>query len=106
MIDSIRRPLTKEGLTAAPPSGKTYALVHGAWHGGWCWREVADTLRGMGHHVSTPTQTGVGERKHLLGKNITLDTLITRSAAADSVRTHATALDWRLSGPTVRTPGR
>ena len=28
----------------------------------------------MGHRVSTPTQTGVGERKHLLSKNITLDT--------------------------------
>ena len=53
---------------------KTYVLVHGAWHGGWCWSEVKEALRGMGHRVSTPTQTGVGERKHLLSKNITLDT--------------------------------
>jgi hypothetical protein len=53
---------------------KTYVLVHGAWHGGWCWKEVKEALRGMGHRVSTPTQTGVGERKHLLSKNITLDT--------------------------------
>jgi pimeloyl-ACP methyl ester carboxylesterase len=53
---------------------KTYVLVHGAWHGGWCWREVKEALRGMGHRVSTPTQTGVGERKHLMAKDITLDT--------------------------------
>jgi pimeloyl-ACP methyl ester carboxylesterase len=30
----------------------------------------------MGHRVSTPTQTGVGERKHLLSKDITLDTFV------------------------------
>jgi pimeloyl-ACP methyl ester carboxylesterase len=30
----------------------------------------------MGHRVTTPTQTGVGERKHLLSKDITLDTFV------------------------------
>jgi pimeloyl-ACP methyl ester carboxylesterase len=53
---------------------KTYVLVHGAWHGGWCWKEVKEALRGMGHRVSTPTQTGLGERNHLMSKDITLDT--------------------------------
>jgi pimeloyl-ACP methyl ester carboxylesterase len=56
--------------------GKTYVLVHGAWHGGWCWREVAANLRGRGHNVFTPTQTGLGERAHLISKSITLDTFI------------------------------
>ena len=61
-------------IAAAQSSSKTYVLVHGAWHGGWCWKDVADGLRSMGHRVGTPTQTGVGERKHLLSKDITLDT--------------------------------
>ncbi|TIU21784.1 MAG: alpha/beta fold hydrolase, partial [Mesorhizobium sp.] len=56
---------------------KTYVLVHGAWHGGWCWRDVAANLRKMGCHVTTPTQTGVGERAHLLCKDITPDTFVT-----------------------------
>jgi pimeloyl-ACP methyl ester carboxylesterase len=43
-----------------------YVLVHGAWHGGWCWRHVADGLRDHGHRVFTPTLTGLGERAHLL----------------------------------------
>lgn len=43
----------------------TYVLVHGAWHGGWCWREVADRLRAAGHRVFAPTLTGLGERAHL-----------------------------------------
>jgi pimeloyl-ACP methyl ester carboxylesterase len=52
----------------------TFVLVHGAWHGGWCWRRVADRLRGLGHTVFTPTLTGLGERSHLLRAGIGLDT--------------------------------
>ncbi|GAA1877661.1 alpha/beta hydrolase [Asanoa iriomotensis] len=43
----------------------TYVLVHGAWHGAWCWRPVADRLRAAGHEVVTPTLTGLAERAHL-----------------------------------------
>jgi pimeloyl-ACP methyl ester carboxylesterase len=51
-------------------------LVHGAWHGGWCYRRVADLLRGDGHRVYTPTLTGLGERSHLLSRSINLSTHI------------------------------
>src|SRR5262245_11856919 len=54
----------------------TFVLVHGAWHGGWCYRDVADELRANGHAVFTPTLTGLGERSHLNGQNITLETHI------------------------------
>jgi pimeloyl-ACP methyl ester carboxylesterase len=53
-------------------SSKTFVLVHGAWHGGWCWCRVADRLRASGHIVFTPTLTGLGERAHLLHPNIDL----------------------------------
>lgn len=52
----------------------TFVLVHGAWHGGWCWRRVSDQLERKGHKVFTPTLTGLGERSHLLSKDITLAT--------------------------------
>uniref|UniRef100_A0AAU1M3Q5 Alpha/beta hydrolase n=1 Tax=Streptomyces sp. NBC_00148 TaxID=2903626 RepID=A0AAU1M3Q5_9ACTN len=52
----------------------TYVLVHGAWHGGWCWRRAADLLRRAGHEVHVPTLTGLGERAHLLGVEIGLRT--------------------------------
>ncbi|MDB5373046.1 MAG: Pimeloyl-ACP methyl ester carboxylesterase [Belnapia sp.] len=57
-------------------AGKTYVLLHGAFHGGWCWRDVAALLRARGHRVTTPTQTGLGERRHLLSAQITLDTFV------------------------------
>lgn len=55
---------------------RTFVLVHGAWHGGWCWQRVADRLRGGGHTVFTPTLTGLGERSHLLHRGIDLTTHI------------------------------
>ena len=54
-----------------------FVLVHGAWHGGWCWRYVADRLTAHGHRVFTPTLTGLGERSHLLTAEVGLDTHIT-----------------------------
>jgi pimeloyl-ACP methyl ester carboxylesterase len=53
--------------------GKTFVLLHGAWHGGWCWRDVANLLRAAGHTVFTPTQTGLGERRHLLSHAVDLE---------------------------------
>jgi len=53
--------------TAQPvsPRRAPIVLVHGAWHGGWCWWKVAPLLRQAGHDVYTPTLTGLGERAHL-----------------------------------------
>ncbi|HET6838941.1 MAG TPA: alpha/beta fold hydrolase [Bradyrhizobium sp.] len=64
------------GAATTQTAGQTFVLVHGAWHGGWCWSRVADRLRASGHQVFTPTQTGLGERKHLLSKDITLDVFV------------------------------
>jgi pimeloyl-ACP methyl ester carboxylesterase len=54
----------------------TYVLVHGAWHGSWCWKRVRKALEAQGHEVFTPTLTGVGERSHLLSPQINLETHI------------------------------
>ena len=56
--------------------GATFVLVHGAWHGGWCWTKVRDLLQAAGHQVFTPTLTGLGSRSHLLRPETDLDTHI------------------------------
>ena len=61
---------------AAAVAPATIVLVHGAWHGGWCWRDVRPRLEARGHRVLTPTLTGMGERLHL-------------GTAATNVATHA-----------------
>lgn len=53
-----------------------FVLVHGAWHGGWCWKKIKNLLNNQGYEVHTPTLTGLGERSHLLSPDINLDTHI------------------------------
>jgi len=54
----------------------TFVLVHGGWAGNMVWRELAPRLRKAGHDVYAPTLTGIGARKHLLNREIDLDTHI------------------------------
>ncbi len=53
-----------------------FVLVHGAWHGAWCWARVLPLLRVAGHDVHAVTLTGVGDRAHLLSPDIRLRTHI------------------------------
>ena len=48
---------------------KTFVLIHGAYHGGWCWRKVVDILEKRGHKVYAPSLTGLADRSHLLSMN-------------------------------------
>jgi pimeloyl-ACP methyl ester carboxylesterase len=51
----------------------TFVLVHGAWHGGWCWVRLARLLRDAAHEVHTPTLTGLGDRAHLARPEVDLE---------------------------------
>ena len=53
-----------------------FVLVHGAWHGAWCWRHVLPPLWAAGHRVFAVSLGGVGERAHQGPKQVTLDSHI------------------------------
>ena len=59
-----------------PSSPSIFVLVHGAWHGAWCWARVLPLLREAGHVAHAVTLTGVGERAHLLSPSVGIDTHI------------------------------
>ena len=54
----------------------TFVLVHGGWHGGWCWQRVTPFLEAAGHEVYAPTLTGLAERAAELSPDVGLDTHI------------------------------
>lgn len=56
------------------PDATAIVLVHGAWHGAWCWRRVLPLLRGAGVETHAVTLTGVGERAHLMSPDIGIET--------------------------------
>jgi pimeloyl-ACP methyl ester carboxylesterase len=50
----------------------TFILVHGAWHGAWCWQRVVPRLESHGHRVIAPDLPGMGDDKTPLGE-VTLE---------------------------------
>ena len=41
----------------------TFVLVHGSWHGAWCWYKVIARLRAAGHQVLAPDLPSLGADK-------------------------------------------
>ena len=60
--------------TDAVAVARDFVLVHGAWHGGWCWSRLAPKLRVAGRRVYCPSLTGLGDRAHLFAASVTLAT--------------------------------
>ncbi|HJV51304.1 MAG TPA: alpha/beta hydrolase family protein [Noviherbaspirillum sp.] len=58
-----------------------FVLVHGAWHGAWCWKKILPGLWTAGHRAFAVTLTGTGERAHQLAPGIALRTHIDDAAA-------------------------
>lgn len=67
--------LALAGCASGGSGGKApFVLVHGAWHGGWCWERVIPHLSAAGHRVFAPTLAGMAERAGELSAAIDLDT--------------------------------
>ena len=68
----------KEMAVAGEAHGrkKTILLVHGAWHGGWCWGLVSRDMENLGWSIFAPTLPGLGERAEEMNPTIGLDTHI------------------------------
>ena len=52
----------------------TLILIHGMWHGGWCWERLTPLLRNAGHDVHAPTLAGLAERANIHSDSIDLNT--------------------------------
>ena len=54
----------------------TYVLVHGGFHGSWCWSRLLPLLEAAGHVAYGPSLTGLGDRADLLSPEVGLSTHI------------------------------
>lgn len=82
-----RREVMLAGLAAgvvahAGEPSRGLILVHGAWHGGWCWDEVVKGLAQKGYVAIAPTLTGLAERAQELTAQTTLATHVADVVAA------------------------
>ena len=79
-------------------------LVHGAWHGGWCWSRVEAHLAASGvDEVVTPTLTGLGDRRHELTPRVGLRTHVDDvTALLDAVDQPVVRVGHSYAGLVVR----
>lgn len=58
----------------------TFVLVHGAWHGGWCWHKIVQRLEARGHKAVAPDYPGHGDDKSPIG-DLTFDQIVAKMCA-------------------------
>ncbi len=78
----------------------TYVLVHGAWHGQWCWDKVAPLLRQDGHQVVTFDLPAHGQDTTPLSE-VTLDLYVQRTHEVLAAQAEPVILVGHSSGGTV-----
>ena len=52
----------------------TFVCIHGAFQGGWVWKDTARALFALGHIALTPTLSGCGHHAHAPGPGLGLGT--------------------------------
>lgn len=55
----------------------TFVLIHGAWHGGWCWDKVVPLLEQAGHVAVAPDLPSHGADRTPVAE-VTLDAYVAR----------------------------
>jgi len=80
----------------------TYLLIHGAWHGGLCWRKAVSLLQADGHAVIAPDLPGHGEDKTPMA-TITLESYVNRVCELVTAQTEPVILVGHSMGGSVIT---
>ena len=71
-----------------------FVLIHGSWHGGWCFDDVADRLRAAGHSVVAPDLPGMGGDEAALAA-------VTLQGWAEFAAQHCRSMKRALNGAPV-----
>jgi len=79
-----------------------FLLVHGAWHGGWCWAKIASLLEAQGHQVMAPDLPGHGDDKTPT-ETVTLESYVDRICSILSTQKEPVVLAGHSMGGVVIT---
>lgn len=84
----------------AQPSTPTFLLVHGGWHGAWCWNKVLPLLKAKGIKAVAIDLPGQGT-DHTPAADVTLDDYVNKVVAAANDIDGPVVLLGHSSGGTV-----
>ncbi len=80
----------------------TFVLVHGAWHGAWCWEKLTPLLEARGHRAVTLDLPGSGADRTPLAQ-VTLESCAERVRAAIAAQPEPVVLVGHSMGGVVIT---
>lgn len=72
--------------TISPAQSKTYVLVHGGWHGAWCWKKVVPLLEAKGNRVVAIDLPSHGDDKTPVA-TVTLNDYVQKIVGAATAQT-------------------
>ena len=79
----------------------TYVLVHGAWHGGWCWQKIVARLQSQGHTAVAPDMPGRGRDAKAIA-SVTFSDIVKRvHDAIDAQREPVTLVGHSYGGAII-----
>jgi len=90
------------GSAKAQAAPRTFVLVHGSWHGGWCWEKTASLLVAKGHKVIAPDLPGHGD-DNTSTATVTLESYADRICTIASTQKEAVVLAGHSMGGVVIT---
>ncbi len=79
----------------------TYVLVHGAWHGQWCWDKVALLLRQAGHKVVVFDLPAHGQENKTPPSEVTFDLCVQHTCEVVAAQAEPVILVGHSSGGAV-----
>lgn len=80
----------------------TFVLVHGAWHGGWCWNKIVARLEAKGHTVVAPDMPGHGIDRTPI-ETVTMDSIVAKMAGVIGAQKEPVVLVGHSYGGSVIT---
>jgi pimeloyl-ACP methyl ester carboxylesterase len=78
----------------------TFVLIHGSWHGGWCWEQLVPLLEANGHHVLAPDSPGMGEDRTPFAEDV-FGQWVDAAAAVVESRSEPVVLVGHSRGATI-----
>ena len=82
-----------------------FVLIHGAWHGAWCWQRVIPLLEAKGHTVIAPDLPGLGADATDPASVTLADNVACVGRALDQAGEKAILLGHSLGGLTITQSG-
>ena len=104
-MGAVGATLALGGCATTSPGREHFVLVHGQWHGSWCWNKVVPLLTAQGHRVTAIDLPGRGGKPAELAKLTSADYVAAVTRVLDTAPEPVVLVGHSLGGGTISLAG-